>query len=181
MNNEILSVRQIEKTDIHHIVNYWKNLSNDQLETMGIDPKELYVYANLAEYIAKQIDLPIDQKSALYIIGLSDGEAYGHCYVNGIVFGKEAHMHLHVWNSSGRKQGRGSEMVKKSIPYFFERLELKNLFCETYHLNIAPNKTIERLGFEFEKCYTTSPSGWSFTLKVNRWKLTKNAFRSKYI
>lgn len=176
----IFSVREIKEEDIQYIVQYWKNVSTAHLEAMGIDRKELYIYANLEEYIKKQLDLPYSQKSALFMIGLMDGEPYGHCYVNSISFAHEAHMHLHIWNPVQRQKGLGFQMVKKAIPYFFGHLELKFLISEPYHLNVAPNKTLERLGFQHKKCYTSTPSGWNFTLTVNRWELTKADFQERF-
>ncbi len=177
----LFAVKEIEKKDIQHIVKYWSTISTSHLESMGIKREELYIYANLGEYIEKQISLPYEQKSALFMIGLIDGEPYGHCYVNSIKFREEAHMHLHIWNSDRRQKGLGSQMVKRSIPYFFKNLEIKNLISEPYYLNSAPNKTLVKLGFQFEKCYVSKPSGWNFELKVHRWKLTKPVFKEKFM
>jgi RimJ/RimL family protein N-acetyltransferase len=47
--------------------------------------------------------------------------------------------------------------VKKSVPYFFEKLKLKVLYCEPYANNPAPNKTLFKIGSNFEKKYRTIP------------------------
>ena len=88
-------------------------------------------------------------------------------------------MHLHLWDSTLRRKGIGTELVKKSVAVFFEKLKLERLICEPYALNPAPTKTLERVGFTFEKEYETTPGSLSFRQKVNRWKLDKLDFESK--
>ena len=48
-------------------------------------------------------------------------------------------------------------------------------------MNPGPNKTMERLGFQFVKRHVTIPAGWQFQLEVNRWELTLEDFRNKYL
>ena len=62
------------------------------------------------------------------MVAIFDGKRVGHCYVNKVSFGKDAFLHLHIWQTGTQKKGMGSEMVKLSIPYFFEKLKLKTLF-----------------------------------------------------
>ena len=86
-------------------------------------------------------------------------------------------MHLHMWQSENRKKGAGSEFVKMSIPYFYKKLELEKIVCEPYALNIAPHRTIEKLGFTFIKEYTCIPGSLSFEQSVKRWELLKTDFQ----
>jgi RimJ/RimL family protein N-acetyltransferase len=101
----------------------------------------------------------IEEKKSYCIIWLVDDTPVGHSNINKIVFGEEAFMHLHIWDNTIRKKGFGTEMVKRTLPYFFNNYKLRNLYCEPYALNAAPNKTLEKVGFEFVKQYTTTP-GW---------------------
>ncbi len=177
----MITVREIQEKDISNVVGYWKNSTPEHLKAMGIDISELYALDNLEEYLKKQISANYSEKSALFMIGVIDNKAVGHCYVNGIKFKEEASMHLHIWDSNSRQKGLGIQLVQKSIPFFFDKLELKNLLCEPYFLNIAPNKTLEKIGFEFEKRYITIPAGWNFKLEVNQWKLTRNKFKKLFL
>ena len=108
-----------------------------------------------------------------------DNEPIGHCNVNKIKFGEEAYMHLHLWNSDGRKKGMGAELVKMSLPYFFEKLELKKIYSEPYALNPAPNKTLVKAGFTFVKEYITTPGFLNFEQPVNLWELTYEQFNDQ--
>jgi RimJ/RimL family protein N-acetyltransferase len=58
-----------------------------------------------------------------------------------------------------------------TLPYFFQNFELKNLYCEPYALNPAPNKTLKKIGFQFVKQYVTIPGSLNFEQEVNRWEL----------
>ena len=174
--NYNLCVREIELKDIHLLSDYWLKADSDFLVRMGVDLQKLPTREQLTKMLTTQINLPINQKSSYALIWELDGKQIGHSNVNGIKFGEQATMHLHLWRSNTRKKGIGSEFVKKSLPLYFEKLEIKNLFCEPYAINPAPNKTLKKVGFEFEKKYTTIPGSLNFEQKVNRWKLTKEQF-----
>ena len=87
-------------------------------------------------------------------------------------------MHLHLWNSRLRKNGLGFELIKRSIPIFFKEFQLKTLFCEPYANNIAPNKTLIKLRFEFIKTYETTPGWINFQQMVNRYELSAEQLKS---
>lgn len=86
-------------------------------------------------------------------------------------------MHLHLWKNDLRKTGLGTELVKMTLFYFFEKLNLKILYCEPSALNPAPNKTLKKTGFEFVKEYITTPGFLNFEQKVNLWELTYEKFK----
>jgi RimJ/RimL family protein N-acetyltransferase len=67
-----------------------------------------------------------------------------------------------------------------TLPYFFDSLQIKRLYSEPYALNEAPNKTLERAGFELEKEYITTPGSLNFEQPVKRWVMTKERFAALY-
>jgi RimJ/RimL family protein N-acetyltransferase len=73
----------------------------------------------------------------------------------------------------------GVQLVKKSLPYFFNNLHLKTLYCEPYALNPAPNKTLPKVGFEFVKEYITVPGHLNFEQRVCLWQMKKAQFEEK--
>jgi RimJ/RimL family protein N-acetyltransferase len=114
------------------------------------------------------------------MIWLIDGEPTGHSNINKIIFENEAYMHLHFWHREVRQKGMGFELLKLTLPYYFDTFKLENLFCEPAAFNTAPNKTLKKLGFDFVKSYDTIP-GWINSYQtVNRWVLTKQKFNSLY-
>ncbi len=60
-----------------------------------------------------------------------------------------------------------------SLPFFFKNLQLKNVFCEPYALNPAPNRTLEKVGFECLEEYVTVPGYLNFEQPVKRWRMSR--------
>ncbi|WP_242927220.1 GNAT family N-acetyltransferase [Pontibacter vulgaris] len=171
-----LTVRELQAEDIALIANYWLESDPEFLVSMGVDLEKLPTREGLTNMLTRQVNLPLQEKVSYALIWLADGTPVGHTNVNAIEFASSAFMHLHLWKTENRQQGIGTELVKKSLPYFFENLQLQELYCEPYALNPAPNKTLEKAGFEFEKRYTTIPGSLNFEQEVNRWKLTRDNY-----
>ena len=171
-----LAVREIEHSDIEHIVKYWTESDPAFLRGMGVDLDKLPGRDQWVESLSRQIESDIEDKKAYALIWVVDDEPVGHCNVNQIEFGEHAHMHLHLWNRRFRKRGIGTELVRQSLPYFFERLQLKKLFCAPYALNLAPNKTLAKVGFKFLEQRKTTPGDINFEQVVNHWVMTRSDF-----
>lgn len=176
-----ITVREVQKDDIQHIVGYWDNSTTEELLAMGIDVNNIETLKHLGDRLKGQLKLPYKEKGAFVLIASDGEEPVGHCYVNNLIFGKEAFMHLHIWQTSSHKKGMGSEMVRQSIPHFFEKLKLQTLFCEPSANNPGPNKTLERIGFKFIKKHITVPAGWTFKLEVNRWEMDLENFQNRFL
>ena len=173
MKEDSLSVREITLADVESVVDYWLVSSDEHLEGMGVDLKRLPTREELTQVLNHQISLPYEDKMSYGLVWLKDGKPIGHCNVNPVDFGKEGNMHLHIWQPENRQKGIGSILVKKSLPYFFDNLQLKVLYCEPYALNPAPLKTLEKVGFKFIKKYVTVPGSINFEQEVNQWQLTR--------
>ena len=87
-------------------------------------------------------------------------------------------MHLHLWQPVKRKKGIGTEFVKMSIPYYFKNFKLKKLICEPYTQNIAPNKVLQKVGFNLIKKYETIPGWINFKQLVNRYEMSFDKFET---
>lgn len=173
MEDTTLTVREIQQIDIAVIVSYWLESDPRFLQSIGVDLTKLPERRQLTSMIEEQLTQPYEKKKAYAIIWEINGKAAGHCNVNKILFGKEAYMHLHLWNSDTRKKGAGTALVKMSVPYFFNNLQLEKLYCEPYALNPAANKTLEKTGFQFVKEYITIPGGINFEQPVCLWQLRR--------
>ena len=124
--------------------------------------------------LSEQIEQPYAQKKAYCIIWLLDGAPVGHSNINQITFGEQAYMHLHLWKNDSRQRGLGTEFVRLTLPFFFENFRLKRLFCEPYALNPAPNRTLEKVGFQFVETYMAAEGTITFKQPVNKWSLTRD-------
>jgi [ribosomal protein S5]-alanine N-acetyltransferase len=175
-----ISVRLATTSDHKRIVDYFLNGSEDFLTGMGVDRKKLPERSAWLKLLEDNHQTQLEKKSFFYVIWLVDGVPVGHSNINKIVFGEEAYTHLHMWRSGIRQSGLGYEFMRMSIPFYFDRFGLKNLFCEPYALNAAPNKTLKKLGFDFLQQYETIPGWISFLQPVNRWVLTREEFVKRW-
>jgi RimJ/RimL family protein N-acetyltransferase len=177
MSQPALSVREIEAGDIGLIANYWLAADHAFLRGMGADPAKRPAREPLMAMLSAQLSQSYPEKQSYCIIWLVDGQPAGHSNVNRIVWGQEAYMHLHVWQAGARSKGLGTAMVKMTLPYFFENLQLQKLCCEPYALNPPPNKTLEKVGFEFIKQHVTIPGWINFEQTVNLWELDYEKYK----
>ena len=173
-----LSVRQLEVSDFENIVDYFLKSNDNFLLSMGVDISKLPSREAWLNILMSDFYLPAEKKSFYYIIWLMNNEPVGHSNINKIVLGEEAYMHLHLWQTEARKKGLGLDFLKLTLPYYFHTFKLKILYCEPSAVNAAPNKTLEKLGFDFIKSYDTIPGWINAYQTVNRWCLTEEKFKS---
>jgi len=177
----MLTVREAIDKDIDLIVAYWTESEPGFLIDMGVDLAKLPTQEQFTQMLTHQWSLPLHEKQAYALIWYEDDMPIGHCNVNSINYGKSAYMHLHLWKSGSRRRGVGTELVQKSIRMFFEKLELDTLYCQPKTDNIAPNKTLAKLGFEFMKTHTTVPGSINYEQEVNLWQLTKKVAKENFV
>ncbi len=173
-----LSIRTLSEPDIALIIQYWLGADPVFLEGMGVDLSKMPSQAQWKNSLTEQLSQSIPEKKSYCMIWLVDDQAVGHSNINQIQFGKEAYMHLHLWRSDIRQKGLGTALAKLTLPAFFEQYKLDTLYCEPYALNPAPNKTLQKVGFQFVKEYITTPGMLNFEQPVNRWELSRERFLS---
>lgn len=166
-----ISIREMIESDFELITNYFLNLNPEIHNQLGIDINKLPNKTQWIEKLQLEYKKPNVQKDFYYIIWCLDGEPIGHSNINDIVYGRSAVMHLHIWRSGRRRSGLGLEYLKKTIPFYFNNFKLKKLICQPNSQNIAPNRTLKKVGFEFIKKYETVPGWLNFNQTVNRYEL----------
>jgi RimJ/RimL family protein N-acetyltransferase len=176
MAEPLLSVREIEASDIERLIDYWLTADPDYLVGLGVDLAKMPSREQWRGMLSRQLDLPYREKPAYCIIWELDGEPVGHSNLNPVRYGEDANMHLHLWRGASRQKGLGTAFVRLTLPFYFHNFELQRLYCEPYALNPAPNRTMEKLGFEFVRTYTTVPGSINFEQPVNRWVLERAQF-----
>ena len=175
-----LSVREMNQHDIDSLLNYWFNSPREHLTGMGVDITKIPAPGQFEQYLTDQLNTPIEKRISYCIIWQVDGRPIGHSNTNPTTFGEQAYMHLHIWSPSTRKKGLGAAFVKMTLPFYFEKLQLKKLYCQPYGLNPAPNKTMEKAGFDFVKEYETIPGPMNFEQVVKLWEMTAERFHELY-
>ena len=176
-----LNVRSWKQDDIENIVDYFYNADVDFIEGMGADKSKLPKRKDWIQKLQLEFKKTYRKKEYYYIIWILDNKPVGHSNINNINYGKSATMHLHIWDKEVRRNGLGITFLKQTIPLYFKNFKLKKLLCEPYAKNIAPNKTLKKLGFEFIRRYYTTPGLINFPQWVNQFQLTLKQLSSKHI
>jgi RimJ/RimL family protein N-acetyltransferase len=176
-NHLHLSVREIKKEDLDPLIRYWLESSDAHHAGMGVDVSKIPDEKTWRIMLSKQLGQSYEEKQSYCIIWEVDGKPVGHSNLNPVVFGEEGFMHLHLWDAAVRKKGMGIELVKMTLPYFFNNMKLKKICCEPYALNQAPNKTLAKLSFDFIKEYTAIPGWLAFEQPIRRWELSLEKFK----
>lgn len=169
-----LSIREASINDIAKVVDYFLDSDEEFMKGMGADKSRFPERDQWISHFNESSTLSYEHKKSLIIIWLYRGEAVGHSSLNKIQFSKEAFMHLHLWNKVQRQLGWGQRFMKMTIPYYFNKFKLNELYCEPFAENPAPNKTLRKLGFRFLKTYKTTPGTINFYQSVNRYVINKN-------
>jgi RimJ/RimL family protein N-acetyltransferase len=175
-----IHVREFDVSDIEEWADYWEMLTDDTLVGMGVDLAKMPDRSGFVQMIKGQLDLPVEKRRSYALIWELDGTRVGHTNVNDIQYGIQANMHLHLWYPLNRGQGYGTELLRRSIPFYFEKLKLKKLYCEPYAENPAPQKALVRVGFELIKRYRTIPGSINFEQEVNQYRMTRTTYEKIY-
>jgi len=170
----MLTVRELTFNDIESIANYWFNADEAYLKSLGVDIAKMPEREQFTAMLQSQVALPYDQKKGYVLTWEANGQPIGHSNVNPFTFGQDAYMHLHIWDPADRKKGYGVELIRLSLPYYFNNLKIKTLYCEPYALNPAPNRLLQKAGFTFVKEYVTTPGSITFEQPVKLWQLQFN-------
>lgn len=162
-------------SDYEAMIDYFLGADHASLERMGVardllPSRDVWLRAALADH-----QLPDPKKDRLYLGWFYQDRQIGHSSVNKIRFRDDAFFHLHMWRPDLRKSGFGLDLCKQSITIYFDRLQLKTLWCEPYAENPAPNRILVKLGFEFIKRYRTVPGPISFEQDVNLYRKVRGS------
>jgi RimJ/RimL family protein N-acetyltransferase len=161
--------------DYGRMVEYFLSADEPFLRGMGVDPDKLPERDTWLERLLADLLRPDEQKHTFYLGWDCDGHRVGHCNVNQLLYGERAHLHLHLWDAGARRAGLGTELLRQSLPVFFQRFALQRLYCEPYAANPAPNRVLSKAGFRFLERYRTTPGIINFEQDVNRYVMERSA------
>ena len=155
------------------MLDYFYKADDPFLRGMGVDRLKLPERDKWLDALLVDHEKPDKERDRFYLVWLFRGRRVGHSSINEIVPGTEAFIHLHLWNSQLRRAGLGTEFVRRSANFYFERFNLKKLVCEPWAENRAPNRVLEKLGFAFVRRYRTTPGVIAYEQDVNRYELRR--------
>jgi len=172
-NTAVLTVREMQLSEVDIRINYFHDSSDEHLQTMGVDRALLPAREEWREFYEDDYARPIPHRKTYALLWELEGVAVGFSSSDRILFGREAFMHLHILDPGHRRQGLGSEGVRKSARAYFEVLKLDRLFCEPNAFNVAPNRALQRAGFQYLFTHETTPGPINFPQVTTRWVLTR--------
>jgi len=169
-----LVVREMGVGEAELVIDYFHGSTPEHLELLGIDPARLPSPEYWRQRYANDFAKPIADRSSLLVIWELDSVPIGFSTADKIVFGKHAHMHLHVVDPQRRGSGIGTACVRETAKLYFEKLALERLFCEPNAFNVAPNRTLQSAGFRYVKTHMTVPGPINHHQAVTRWVLEQD-------
>ena len=168
-----IHVREMTLAETMLMIRYFLESDDDYIRSLGADPAKLPEKEIWQKQLAEDLNRPLQERKFYYLTWLVGEQPVGHSNIAKIIYGQEAYMHLHLWHPDKRQHGLGCELVRKSIPKFFNTFNLQMLYCEPFADNLPPNHTLPKAGFEFVKKYETVPGWMNFKQFVNRWQLPR--------
>lgn len=168
-----LVVREMALDEVDLVIDYFHGSTPEHLETLGVDPTRLPPRRDWRAWYAAEYDRPVENRAVVVVIWELDGVGIGFSTSDKIVYGEQAHMHLHVVDPERRGSGIGSACVRETVELYFDLLALKRLFCEPNAFNAAPNRTLQSVGFRYVKTHMTVPGPLNYHQAVTRWVFEK--------
>jgi len=171
---EEIEVRPFSSREEYELmVEYFYKADDSFLRGMGVDRLKLPERDKWLEALLADHEKPDSERDRFYVVWIFQGRRIGHSSINKIIPGTEAFIHLHLWNPQLRRAGLGTEFVRRSANFYFERFNLKKLVCEPWADNPAPNRVLKKIGFAFIRRYRTTPGHIAFEHDVNRYELRR--------
>jgi len=168
-----LAVREMAADEVGLVIDYFHNSTPEHLEMLGVDPTRLPARDAWQVRFQNELSLAPEKRQYFPVIWLMDSSPVGFSTCDKIIFGERANMHLHVLAPENRQRGIGAECVRRSVEIYFQRLQLKKLFCEPNAFNVGPNRTLQKAGFKYLKTHMTVPGVLNFHQAVTRWVIER--------
>jgi len=168
-----LEIREMAPDEVDVIIDYFHGSTVEHLEMLGVDPTRLPTPQDWRARYVSDYEKPVQDRSVMLVIWKLDGIAFGFSTSDKIIYGEQAHMHLHIVDPQRRRSGLGSACVRETAKLYCNTLALKRLLCEPNAFNAAPNRTLQSAGFKYAKTYMTVPGPLNYHQAVTRWVFEK--------
>jgi RimJ/RimL family protein N-acetyltransferase len=170
-----LTVREMQLEEVDICITYFHDSSDDHLRALGVDRGLLPSPQAWREFYNADYARPLRERVMYSLIWELNDDVVGFSLADGITFGSQAFMHLHILDPKHRGSGLGSQFVRESAAIYFRALELQRLLSQPNALNVAPNRALQRAGFRYDQSEHTTPGPINFPQIVTRWVLDRPA------
>ena len=165
--------RPMLPAEVALIIDYFHGATPEFLKGLGVDPAKLPPRERWRAHYQREFALLVERRESLLVLWELGATPIGFSTADKIVIGREAFMHLHIFEPGRRGQGLGVALVRQSAQIYFEALRIEQLYCEPYAFNVAPNRTLQKAGFAYVMTHETVPGPLNFHQPVNRWVLRR--------
>jgi RimJ/RimL family protein N-acetyltransferase len=96
----------------------------------------------------------------------------GFAFVDRIVYGREAYLHMYLAPPQIRQLGHGKKLVQQTVKALFNEFKFDELYAEPSAINTQAQRTLQACGFKYVKTHHKSSPDFSYTTPVSQWKTT---------
>ncbi len=91
-----LEIREMAPDEVDVIIDYFHGSTVEHLEMLGVDPTRLPTPQDWRARYVSDYEKPVQDRSVMLVIWKLDGIAFGFSTSDKIIYGEQAHMHLHI-------------------------------------------------------------------------------------
>jgi RimJ/RimL family protein N-acetyltransferase len=169
-----LSVRPLATEDLDEFVDYWMNLSQGEIERMGVAIERVPSAIQMRSELETAIAAPVDTLSSFVLVWCLDAKAIGHSSLKDIRPRDFGSLHLHMWRPDLRGKGYGPRLFCLAALDFYERFKLKRMICEPKAGNSIANRMLQKIGFPLLLTRVGASSELSVICELNRYDINRD-------
>ena len=168
-----LTVRPLAATDFDGFISYWRELSPQEIETMGVAIDRMPSATRMRSDLKRMLTARDNDVRTFVLAWCVNGETIGHSSLKDIVPGDSGSIHLHMWRADLRGKGHGSHLFSLAVVDFYKRFKLRRMVCEPKADNFAANRLLQRMGFPLVFTRVGKSSELSAVCKLNRYDVVR--------
>lgn len=177
-NDPIITIRDFIEEDMIAQDEYFKKASDEFLFKMGVNAAAIRNVAPPSR-VRPILATPVKERSIHVFTIEINGICSGVFVIKKIQFGKQADLHMHIFNIDNRRKGYGSKIFWTVVAKVFDVFDVKIIICEPSATNPAPNALLQKLGLKVVAQVVTPADGILIEHLANRYEITRDFFESK--
>ena len=141
---------------------------------MGVAADRMPSAKQMREDLEPTLSSPDNSLHSSVLAWCLDGEAVGHSSLKDIVPDESGNIHLHLWRADLRGKGYGPCFFCLAAIDFYDRFQLKHMFCEPKADNPGPNRLLQKIGFPLISTGIGASSELSAICLLNRYDIQRH-------
>lgn len=172
-NTRRLTVRPLASEDFDGYIAYFTRATKADAERMGLAIDRVPSAARMRSDLETMMAIPLEQLRTFVLAWHLNGETIGHSSLKDIVPGEFGSIHLHMWRADLRGKGYGPRLFCLSALDFYERFNLKRIFCEPKADNPMANRMLKKIGFPLVLTHVAAGSELGVVSELNRYEILR--------